>query len=105
MQSISSYPSVRAKHATAVHRVLLASLGILVAACGDPDPDKQGAGTFERLPVRVQLTAGSVRPISQQLEAIGTTFANESVVITAQALKAAGYSASSFSRVSVSPLC
>ena len=79
--------------AAALRLALAFSSLLTVAACDDagdgqrgavPGAGRGGPGGFSRGPTLVVAEAATVRPIREQIEAIGTTQANESVIITAK---------------------
>ena len=55
---------------------------IILTGCKDPQSSERGG--FARPPTEVVVTSAQIRTIHDELEAIGTTKANESITLTAQ---------------------
>lgn len=66
------------------HRLLSVALCVWLAAGCERSAPQTGAGGFTRPPPLVLTQPATVRAIREEVEAIGTTVANESVIITAQ---------------------
>lgn len=64
-------------------RLAYAVLALMILT-GCEDPKSAGPGSFARPPTEVVVTAAQIRTIRDELEAIGTTKANESITLTAQ---------------------
>jgi membrane fusion protein (multidrug efflux system) len=58
-------------------------LAVLCAACAEPEADLGAAA--ENAPIAVVTAAAAIRPMAIEIEAVGTTRANESVQVTSKA--------------------
>lgn len=87
----ASTPCVRSRASTTAHSalpvLLAAALSLLVASCsGEPaSPGRERGGAGSNDAVRVVAATAVVEPMGIDIEAVGTTMANESIAVTSKA--------------------